>query len=564
VLFRLIGRLFRLLFYPLLWLRRSRAVPEHGWVALTIDGRVADVVPRRRFWQRRRRPVLSLHGLAALVSELTQDPRVRGLLVTIKSLHGGMASATSLRAQLARVREAGRELVVYLPMGGDTKEVYVATAARRILAGPQAPLTPLGFATTTPYLKGALTKAGLVPEVLARGRYKSAGEQLMRDSMSEPQKEQVGELLDLHYTTLLDALSEGRQVDRERAKAIVDEAPYIAGEGGAGGLVDGVAYDDELKDKLGIAGTKGPADATRYLALRRATRMPPIRRAPVIGVIQVHGAIASPGPLRLGLAADDAILSKIRSARKDRRVRGVILHIDSPGGSALASDRIHHELVQLAKDKPLVACMANVAASGGYYVAAAAHSIVAQPTTITGSIGVVSARFALAPLLGRMGIVPEIMKRGARSDLLSPTRPLTAAERTALEKELDVIYRAFVRVVALGRKKSVEEIERVAEGRVWSGAAAHARGLVDELGGFDLALSVVRKRVGAGAEHLEPVILRAPRRPVPPLDPPAQRAAELLEGVASLLELRGEDVSPLVLALSRDRVLAWADVGGLV
>jgi protease-4 len=356
------------------------------------------------------------------------------------------------------------------------------------------------------------------------------------------------------HESLVESIAEGRHVTPEKARKIVDEAPYLAEEAVTLGLADGTAYEDEL--------TKPKASsAARYMGARRAARLGPVLPRPSIAVIRVHGAIAhgtGGAPALVGsFAFDRVIIRAIRAARRSRRVRGVVLHIDSPGGSALASDRIHHELVALARDKPLVACMANVAASGGYYVAAAAHSIVAQPTTLTGSIGVVAARFVTEPLLDRLGIVREVVKRGARADLMTP-RPLRDDEREALMREIDGVYRAFVRVVAEGRKRPTEEIEKVAEGRVWSGRDAKSVGLVDELGGFDLALDLVRKRIGKGSERLEPVVLAPPRRSVPPLPPPG--ASALLPGLLRTVGVaeEGDLLLLSLLAASEERMLAWS------
>ena len=560
--FRLVAALFKLVFFPLLLLRRSRAAAPGSYVEVEIAGQLADIVPRRLLLDWRQRRAVSLFALDELATEILGDSRVKGLLVHLRSMAGGMAAAQSLRGILSRVRAAGREVVVVLPDGGDTKAVYVATAASRVIVGPQSTLYPLGFAVSTSYFRGVLDKVGVVPEILAHGKYKSAGEQLVRSSMSEPQREQVGALLGLMHETLVLAIGEGRNVTPERAAAIVDGAPYIADQAVAAGLVDGVAYDDELPAKIaeGVARARIVPGA-RYLGARRATRLGPILPEAVIGVVRVHGAIAHGSGNAVGLATDKAVIRAVRLARMNRRVRGVVLHIDSPGGSALASDRIPHELVPLAAQKPLIACMANVAASGGYYVAAAAHAIVAQPTTITGSIGVVAARVAFEPLLARLGIVNEVVKRGARADLMNPARALTEDERGALLREIEGVYGAFVRVVAAGRKRTVEAIEEVAQGRVWTGRDAVGAGRVDELGGFDLALDLVRRKLGPGAERLQPAVIRPPRRALPPMAPRVATPAALLEILRVLGgSLEADLALAWFLAGSSERTLAWCPV----
>jgi protease-4 len=567
-LLRFLGFLLDVLFYPLRALRRDRLVAEGTFLTLKIDGAVVDVLSRPRFWEVRAQKAISLHDVRELVDHAIGDPRVRGLLVTVKSLGAGMATSMSLRDQLARARAAGKEVVVHLPLGGGTKEVIVASAGSKVLLGPAAQLSALGFASRNRYVKSALDKAGVVPEIYAVGEYKSAGESLVRDSMSDAQREQVGKLLDRFDGALLDAIAEGRGVSRERARAIVDGGPYFGEAAIEVGLVDAVAYDDELPALLGLPKGKGPGPATEglasgaaYLLARRRPLLRRLTRAPVIAVIPVHGAIAHASSQFGNFATDDKLARMVRIARLDKRVKGVILHVDSPGGSALASDRMHHEIVQLAREKPVVACMANVAASGGYYVAAPAHKIVCEAVTITGSIGVVGTRLTFEPLMQKLGITTETIQRGARAGLLSPSAPLSEDERTALMRELEAVYRTFVRVVAQGRKMKVEEVEPLARGRVYTGEDAKAAGLVDVLGGFDVALREVCAMLPADLrDAVEPHVVRAPRRALPIMQPPTEgeagrRAASAL--LSALLPM--PERALFELGTSGERVLAlWS------
>lgn len=566
LLFGLLRAAFRLLFYPFVVLAWKRAARPGSYVMLEIDGAVTDIRKPPSFFDRFRPkpPPISLYGLGELVTAIAADPRIRGMIVTLRSVRAGAAAAWAIRQHLKRARDAGRDVVVHLPFGGSTQAIFIATGGSRILAGPTTTLAPLGYMVQSRYLRGALDKASVVPEVYSRGRYKSAGEEIARTDMSEAQREQLSAILDQRYEALLDAVSEGRKIDVDRARALVDGAPYQPEEAIAAGLIDGAAYDDQV-----IPFVKGDAkegadplptvEALGYLAARRALSIPRVRPEPVVGVIQVHGAIAMDGllPAQLGMATDEALISMVRSARRNPKVRGVLLHIDSPGGSALASDRIHHELELLAQDKPLVACMANVAASGGYYVAAPAHLIVAQPATITGSIGVVATRLVFDPLLERLGVATEVLKRGLRADLISPTRALTDEEKAVIEREIEAFYRTFLRVVASGRKLSMERAEAVAEGRVWTGTDAKRVGLVDELGGFEAALSAVRSKIGAGADRMKPALLQPPRHHSPLVyEEPKKKATALYSRAAELLATAGLDLGAAALALSGERVLA--------
>lgn len=556
ILFRLLRNLIKLLFLPLALYRRSQAAPQGAFIALEIDGRVTDIEPPPRPWQWRRKPATTLHGLSLLIDEILEDSRPKGLLLTIRSFQGGMSTATSLRALLTRLRTSGREVIVHLPMGAGAKEVYVATAANRIFCGPQTSLAPLGFVVNARYLKGALRRVGLTPQIFARGSYKSAGETLTRDAMSEAQREQLDAILTTYYDELVDGIAEGRHVDIARARAIVDGAPYGAADAVRAGLVDAEAYEDEIFERLAEPGKKAViVNAGAYVRMRRSARLSPLRTPGVVGVVRVHGAIATSSPLGFGLAGEEDLLQIIRGARQNPHVKAVLLHVDSPGGSALASDRIHHELVRLAADKPLVACLANVAASGGYYVAAPAHAIIAEPTTITGSIGVVAARFEAEALLARIGVATSHLRYGAHAGLLDPIGPLTVDEVGAVNQEIEGIYQGFVKVVADGRKRTTEEIYEVAEGRVWTGKDAALRGLVDKLGGFDLALATARERVGVGGEKLAPEVLRPPRRMITAFDP-ERRDKHVMTALVQLAGLLSIDLPTAILAASGERVLA--------
>lgn len=528
ILLRLIGLVFDLLLLPLRLYARAKAVPKGAFVQLTIDGLVADVVAPPRIWELRKQHATSLHALARLVDAMSRDLRVKGIVVTIKQLTCGMAAATSLRAQLARARAAGKEVVVHLPMGGGTKEVFVASVASKVIVAPATHLAPLGFLSSTRYLRRALDRAGVEPEVFACGEYKSAGENLMRDSMSDAQREQLERLLGGLHDALVDAIADGRKLDRARAIALVDGAPYSADAAIEVGLADAIGYDDEVPGLVGLPGRRALVDARAYLGMRERPLFRRLRRPPLVAVVPVHGTIAhAAGPLG-SFATDERVAKLVRAARMDRRVRGVVLHVDSPGGSALASDRMHHEIVQLAREKPVVACMANVAASGGYYVSAPAQKIVCEPTTITGSIGVVAARLTLEPLLAKLGITTETVRRGAHAGLLGATHPIDDEERAALRRELDATYRTFVSVVARGRKMDAEKVEQLARGRVYTGADAQALGLADVLGGFDAALREVKALLPEDVrDRLVVHVPRVPRKEIRPLDPPALLASLL-------------------------------------
>jgi protease-4 len=525
-------------------------------VHLVIDGPVVLVSDRVPWWRRQTSRAVSLEKISELVGTIARDPKVTGLVVELRSLRAGAAIATSLRTSLARLREVGKPLVAYLPMGAGSREMLVASAANRIIVGPESSILPLGVAVESRYFRRTLDKIGVLPEIFARGEFKTAGESLARDSMSEEQREQLGAILDVLEDELLSSLSVGRGLSREQIHALIDGGPYRASDAVAQNLADAKGYEDDLP-RLVAPESSAPArfvPAGAYLSVRRATSYP--KR---IGIVHVRGPIVSRAPFGVGrVAVDERVIGALRMARESRSVAGVIVLIDSPGGSVLASDRIHHEVTRVAEKKPVVAYMANVAASGGYYVACAAHAIVAQTTTITGSIGVVAAHLVLSPLLDKLGIVTELVKRGARADMLSASRPLDPGEREAMTLEIDGFYRDFVDIVAKGRKRPPDEIEKLARGRVYSGVDAHRLGLVDRLGDLSVALDWLKHEIGA-TESLFPAVIKSPRTvPKPPeLPVPFVQALEALGGGA-LIELAALSfgVGPA------ERVLAWSGVRG--
>jgi protease-4 len=558
--------LLRFLLFPLRAVQRARAAPKGAWLTLTLDGSIVDLPPLPPRWsplRLRRRAPLSIARLRELTRAMADDPRVRGLLLEVRSPSAGPAVLASLRDVISEIRAAGKDVIAYLPYGADNQSLYLASAARLVIVGPETTVAPLGFAAHGRYVRQALDRLGVEPEVFAKGMYKSAGESLVRDTMSDAQREQLGALLETHHDALAAALAQGRSVTREAAARWIDEAPHSAANAVDRGMIDAIAYDDDLDRFLAPDGSPAPrVPAERYLQRRLATRFRPMRRRPVIGVIEVHGPIVSQARMALSrVAVEGPIIAAIRVARADPRVRGILLHIDSPGGSAIASDRIYHEVLRAAEVKPVVAYLSNVAASGGYYIAAGAHAVVAQRQTVTGSIGVVAARFVVGPLLERLGVFTDVVKRGARADLFSPSRRLDDVERAVFQGELDAFYQTFLRAVARGRNRPIETIEPLAQGRIYSGTDAHARGLVDFLGGFERALHEVRDRLGAEGKGLEPRVIRPPPHALPP--PALVRIPAPLNATLEALGL-APTMEALSLGLDREggeRVLAyWTDV----
>ncbi|NOY93034.1 MAG: signal peptide peptidase SppA [Deltaproteobacteria bacterium] len=424
------------------------------------------------------------------------------------------------------------------------RALYLASAADRVITSPLASFELAGIGATTRYLGAALAKLGLKVEPFAQGRFKTAVESLASGHMSEPQREQLGALLDAFDVELRRALAQRPALDEEVVERLFESAS--AEEAKERQLVDAVAYEDELPPLLDADPKRPSVSASAYLESRRAPLLRPLRRPKHLAVIEIHGAITRGGRG----ASQLRLVRELRAARADRRALGVILDIDSPGGSALASDLIHREVLRLAEEKPVVALFGAVAASGGYYVAAPAHAIVAAPTSITGSIGVIAARLDASALLDRLGVHSESLLRAPHADLLDPSRESTDAERALMDRELAVAYQGFLKRVAQGRGLSEQRVHELAQGRVWSGADAHERGLVDRLGGLAEVRAVIAERLSMPLGRVERLALRRVRvgrrhpAPAPPLE-------------ALLRELSPEAADLLRLTTGSERVLYY-------
>jgi protease-4 len=556
ILVRVLLNALRVLSSPLWVLLRTLRRGRAPWVRLRIDGRVVDVPGRQPPWLQRSLSAfgaapLSVSRVRELVDVLAADPRASGLLIEIVAARGGWAVLGALREEFARLRSCGKRVVVWLPAGGDQRELYLASAADEVWSAPPGSLTLLGPLAARTYLAPLLERLGVRIEVLAEGEYKTAAEPLSRESMSEREREQLSAMVRGLSAEISGALSARPGATPQSVSAAFDAGVLTSDGARQSGLIDGVAYEDELLLKLGDQPrARQCLPARRYLHARPRPLFLPLLPPSKVVILRIAGAIGmSPGRDVVGFRGCTAAL---RSLARDPQIAGVILAIDSPGGSAVASDLLHREIVALASKKPVVAWLGNVAASGGYYLAVGANHIVASPTTITGSIGVISARPVVSALLAQLGVRQEVVKGAPHADLASPHRELDGFERTALEAEVARYYARFLEVVAAGRKCSVTDIAPLAGGRIWTGTDAKAHALVDELGGYRearAALDGMLAKVGVQAAA-EPVCVHPPLRDVTPAAPVQAWLGELgalfpeLKEAQQLLELvqRGERV----------------------
>ncbi len=533
----ILGNLVRLFLWPFR--------PRPRWVKIKLDGPLPSRPMRQRFLAGAKEP--SLAELADLGEGLGGDARVEGLIVELEELSGGWAHAQSVRDILAKLVAKGKRVIVHLS-SPSLRDLHVATAATSILVDESGPLAFHGMSAEALFWARALGKAGVRAQMEFRGEYKSMGETFTREDMSPAHREALDAVMDRLHADVVDGVAASRKITRERAAELVEGGPYTAAEAARLGLVDAVCYADEIP---GWAQAGKPVAARVWRRSRSwRPRWKPLLRPREIAVVPLHGMVVGgegSGGRSFGARAATRALTAVR---EDSRVLAAVLHIDSRGGAAAASDLIWREVRRLAAKKPVVAYMHDVAASGGYYIACAATKIVAQPGTLTGSIGVVAGKLSVAGLLEKAGVNAVLLRRGEASGMMHPTHDYTDEERRRLRAEVDALYDQFVRKVASGRGLSVEAAEAQARGRVWVGSDAHARGLVDELGDAGAAVHLARALAGPPAARAEVV-----EHPVIP-----RRRSLLARALATAAPAAPAAPAPLeeLLALAGERLLLVA------
>ena len=537
------------------YVRLLRQPPDY--VTLEVAGSLPEFESRVGFIQRRMRPGPtgpSLEGLRGRLAAISADGRPKGVVLRLGSLDAGWAALEELRREIAAFRERGGRVVAYLPDPVDSRSYYLACAADEILATPLATIGVVGLRTRVNFLKDALDRLGLEAEVIAVSPYKSAGDPFVRNDFSSESREQAERLLDRRFEELIGAISRARGLSLGEARAAIDGAPYDAPEALERGLLDGVCYEDELPERLGIEG-----ELAEWSAARRSLRVP-YRKSPRrrVGLVSLSGTIVRgksrrlpvPVPLLGGeQAGSESVVAALRLAEKNRRVAAILFHVETPGGDALASDLIWREVERIRAKKPVVVLMGNAAASGGYYVSAAASHIVARRTTITGSIGVLSVRPVARDLYENIGVHPAAVERGARAGLLDLSRSPTPDELRVLREQLVFIYGEFKERVTRGRRVGPADLESVAGGRVWTGAEAIGLGLADEVGGFAEALRKARELGKVEREGPEALLKISPPRsgrptPAKPSEAARELVDEIMDAVTDLRSARVWAFSP--------------------
>ncbi|APR77426.1 Protease IV [Minicystis rosea] len=473
-------------------------------VVVDLTGTLAPRAERPRFFGLPIRPpgqphTPSLEEICDALDELARTDWVKRVVIRVHGVHADAATAYALHRRLTALGDAGKHTVAYLSQL-DWTAYYLASAAREIAAPESADIGLRGLGLSVTFMRDALAKIGVRFEKLAIDEYKNAFDTLVRQEMSPAQREQLEALLDRFYAYFTSEIAARRGLSPERVRALIDEGITSARAARDEKLIDRLAYEDEVIDE-----DHRPLPSVRRFLVPRTPTLGGKR----VALVSLTGAIVTgrsrsmPVPIPgLGgrTAGSETLVRALRAAASDGATAAIVLFVDSGGGSALASDLIWREVRRIRDEKPIVAVMGAMAASGGYYVLAPATRVIAAPTTITGSIGVITGKLILSDLFARVGLNAEHVRRGRYALMLDPSRPLDHDERALLARGNTEIYDRFVARVAEGRKLGTERVNELGRGRVWSGMDAVELGLADELGDLETAIARARELAGLGPD----------------------------------------------------------------
>ena len=500
--------------------RGEPTIRDNSLLTLRVSGSLPDYTADDPFKKYFGGPDQSLTGLVMQFKKAKADKRIKAILLDIDYSGVGWGKAEELRDAIADFRSSGKPVYAYVELGLN-KEYYIAIACDKIYVAPPGELFINGLAADVMFFRGSLDKLGIYPDIFQIGKYKSAGDTFTQKEMTEAHREYINSLLDDLFGRYVNAIAQARHKTPDEVRALIDNAPYNAAKAKEAGLIDEAAYRDDLekqiKSSLGYkeADTFVPVRGSEYkdvspesLGLNEGER---------IAVIYASGDIGS-GSSQNSPSGDqsigsDTVSKALNDAAADKTIKAIVLRVDSPGGSGLASDIIWHAVEAANQKKPVVVSMSDVAASGGYYISAAASRIIAQPSTITGSIGVVAGKPVMRGFYDWLGISNEYVLRGKTAGMFRETDKFSDEERAKFEEWIkNTYYQDFVPKVAKGRKKDAQAIDSVGQGRVWTGSQAKERGLVDEFGGLDRAFDVAKELAKIPADKgVERVIFPYPQ-----------------------------------------------------
>jgi len=496
------------------------SIRDNSVLALRVAGTLPDYTPDDPFKRFFGGPEQSLTGLVMQFKKAKVDKRIKAILLDVDMSGVGWAKAEELRDAIADFRTSGKPVYAYIEFGLN-KEYYIATACDKIVVPPPGELFITGLAADVMFFRGSLDKLGIYPDIFQIGKYKSVGDMFTQKKMTDAHREYVNSLLDDLFNRYIAGIAKARHKSPEDVRKLIDDAPYNAAKAKEAGLIDEAVYHDELERE--VKASLGYKDSDQVVPVRASDYrdVSPeslgLNKGEKVAVIYATGDIGSGrsenSPSGGQSIGSDTLAKALTDAAADKSIKAIVMRVDSPGGSGLASDIIWHAVDAANQKKPVVVSMSDVAASGGYYISASASKILAQPSSITGSIGVVAGKPVLRGLYDWLGISNEYVLRGKEAGMFRETEKFSDDERAKFEDWIKTTYyNDFVPKVAKGRHKDPKDVDAVGQGRVWTGAQAKDRGLVDEFGGLDRAIEVAKQLAKIPADKgVERVILPYPQ-----------------------------------------------------
>src|SRR5215207_3424911 len=505
-----------------LWASLRKGEPtirDNSVLTLRVAGSLPDYTPDDPFKKFFGGPDQSLTGLVMQFKKAKVDKRIKAVLLDVHMSGVGWGKAEEIRDAIADFRSSGKPVYAYIEFGL-RKEYYIATACDKIIVPPPGELFINGLAADVMFFRGSLDKLGIYPDIYQIGKYKSAGDMFTQKKMTDAHREYIDLMLDDLFNRYVNAIAQARHKTPEEVRALIDNAPYNGIKAKEAGLIDDAVYRDDVdKQFKKLLGYK---DTDSFVAVRSSDYkdVSPeslgLNEGERIAVIYATGNIGS-GSSENSPSGDqsigsDTVAKALNDAAADKSIKAIVLRIDSPGGSGLASDIIWHAVETANQKKPVVVSMSDVAASGGYYISASASRIIAQPSTITGSIGVVAGKPVLRGFYDWLGISNEYVLRGKTAGMFRETEKFSDEERAKFEDWIKTTYyQDFIPKVAKGRNKDAQFVDSVGQGRVWTGAQAKDRSLEAEFGGLDKAIEVAKQLAKIPADKgVERVILPYP------------------------------------------------------
>ena len=505
--------------FALLYLAFGREpnVPADATLVLRVGGDLSEMAPADVVGYLRGVRTPTVRSFVESLRKAKVDSRIRAVLVKptgFTSPYWGKVQ--EVRDAMLDFKKSGKPLYAYLEYGGD-REYYLATAADRVYLMPSTSLDLVGVATYELFLKGTLDKIGAIPDLHRVGDYKTAVNTFTETGYTAAHKEMDEALNRDLFNQIVGGIATGRKKNETDIRQLIDQGPFLPEEALRAGLVDDVQYEDQVNTKLQGQGEPRQIDGDDYARVSDTSLG--LNRGPRLAIIYAAGTITGGksgyDPFNGAVIGSETLIEYIRQARRDGSVRGIVLRIDSPGGSATASDAVWRELMiarNEREDRPIVASMSDLAASGGYYIALPAQLIVAQPSTLTGSIGIFGGKIVMGGVYEKLGARIESTSIGKHAEIESPVRPYNPDEVKKLDEQLQAFYDQFVEKVATSRHSTPEKIDAMAQGRVWTGQQARERGLVDALGGLDRAIQLTKERAKIPADSDVELIVYPPKK----------------------------------------------------